>query len=198
MPTPPRTARLQRKTRETEIRLELSLDGRGETDVHTGLGLFNHMLELLAVWASFDLKLVCDGDLHVDAHHTMEDAGLILGEALALCLGDKKGINRVGDARVPMDEALAEAALDLSGRPWLAWRGGDLLPPTLMGEEIDVWREFYKSFAFSGRFNLHINFLYGKNAHHLLESAAKGAGAALKAAARIDGSALRSTKGVLA
>lgn len=163
----------------------------------TGFGLFDHALELLAFWANFDLRLVCEGDLRVDAHHTMEDVGLTLGDALLIALGDKTGINRVGDGKVPMDEALADVCLDLSGRPYLIWRGSELLPPVLGGEEIDVWREFYKSLATAGRFNLHISFLYGKNGHHMLESVAKGLGLALKQAIRIESSRIMSTKGVL-
>lgn len=127
----------------------------------------------------------------------MEDTGLALGEAINAALGDKRGIQRVGDGRVPMDEALTQVDIDLSGRPWLVWRGAELLPATLMGEEIDVWREFYKSLAFAGRFNLHINFEYGQNGHHLLESVAKGLGCALKRAIKIEGDEIRSSKGVL-
>ena len=193
----PRIARLQRKTRETDIKVELNLDGAGRLNIHTGLGLFNHTLELIAFWAGFDLDLTCSGDLDIDAHHSMEDTGLVLGEAIGVALGEKRGICRVGNGRVPMDEALAEVDIDLSGRPWLVWRGAELLPPSLMGEEIDVWREFYKSLAFSGRFNLHITFDYGQNGHHLLESVAKGLGSAFKRAIRIEDDKLRSTKGVL-
>ena len=127
----------------------------------------------------------------------MEDTGLVLGKALLDALGDRVGIARVGYGRVPMDEALAEVTLDLSGRPWLEWRGDDLLPPLLGGEEKDLWREFYKALATSGRFNLHIEFRYGKNGHHLLESAAKGLGLALAQAVRRRGDAIRSTKGGL-
>ncbi len=144
-----------------------------------------------------DLEIVCEGDLAVDAHHTMEDAGLVFGETMNAALGDKTGIRRVGNGRIPMDEALTTVDIDLSGRPYLVWRGDELLPRSLIGEEIDVWREFYKSFAFAGKFNLHINFLYGLNGHHLLESAAKGLGEALRQAMRNEGSSLRSSKGVL-
>ena len=163
----------------------------------TGFGLLDHMLTLTAFWAGMDLRLVCEGDMEVDAHHTTEDVGLLLGKALLEALGDRAGIARVGYGRVPMDEALAEATVDISGRPWLEWRGGELLPPVLAGEEKDLWREFYKAFASSARCNLHVEFRYGQNGHHLLESAAKGLGLALAQAVRRNGTTIRSTKGGL-
>ena len=195
--TAPRTSTQERKSAETDIRLELNLDGQGITDVKTGFGLLDHMLTLTAFWAGMDLRLVCEGDMEVDAHHTTEDVGLLFGKALLEALGDRAGIARVGYGRVPMDEALAEATVDLSGRPWLEWRGGDLLPPVLAGEEKDLWREFYKAIASSARCNLHIEFRYGQNGHHLLESAAKGLGLALAQAVRRNGTTIRSTKGGL-
>ncbi|WP_294487764.1 imidazoleglycerol-phosphate dehydratase, partial [uncultured Mailhella sp.] len=175
----PRSATLSRSTGETSVRLELRLDGRGETTVSTGFGMLDHMLTLTAFWARFDLCLTCSGDMHVDAHHTTEDVALCLGRALRDALGDRKGIARTGWARVPMDEALADVTVDLSGRPWLEFRGDELLPPVIAGEEKDVWREFYKALASAAQCNLHISFQYGKNGHHLLESAAKGLGLAL-------------------
>lgn len=192
-----RSAEIKRESQETRIELRLLLDGTGQTQISTGLGLFDHMLALLAFWASFDLFLKCEGDIEIDSHHTMEDTGLVLGTAFRDALGDRKGIERTGFGRVPMDEALAEVSIDISGRPWLEWRGDELLPPVIAREEKDVWREFYKAFVSTGRFNLHIGFLYGKNGHHLLESAAKGTGAALRYAIRKTGDTLRSTKGVL-
>ena len=195
--TAPRTSTQERKSAETDIRLELNIDGQGITDVKTGFGLLDHMLTLTAFWAGMDLRLVCEGDMEVDAHHTTEDVGLLFGKALLEALGDRAGIARVGYGRVPMDEALAEATVDLSGRPWLEWRGGDLLPPVLAGEEKDLWREFYKAIASSARCNLHIEFRYGQNGHHLLESAAKGLGLALAQAVRRNGTTIRSTKGGL-
>ncbi len=192
-----RTARIARTTAETDIFLCLELDGAGRTDVQTGMGLLDHMLTLTAFWGGFDLTVGCKGDLHVDAHHSAEDVGLCLGQALLQTLGERRGIARVGFARVPMDEALAEVTLDLSGRPWLEWRGDELLPPVLAGEERDLWREFYKSFASAARMNLHVSFLYGKNGHHLLESAAKGLGLALAQAVARTGNVVRSTKGSL-
>ncbi|WP_298066087.1 imidazoleglycerol-phosphate dehydratase HisB [uncultured Mailhella sp.] len=193
----PRFAGVSRSTAETSVRLELNLDGEGRTSVSTGFGMFDHMLTLIAFWARFDLTLVCTGDLHVDAHHTAEDAGLCLGQALRQALGDRQGIARAGWARVPMDEALADVTVDLSGRPWLEYRGDELLPGVIAREEKDVWREFYKAFASTAQCNLHITFHYGKNGHHLLESAAKGLGLALAQAVHISGSRTPSTKGSL-
>ena len=195
--TAPRTSTQERKSAETDIRLELNLDGQGITDVKTGFGLLDHMLTLTAFWAGMDLRLVCEGDMEVDAHHTTEDVGLLFGKALLEALGDRAGIARVGYGRVPMDESLAEATVDLSGRPWLEWRGGELLPPVLAGEEKDLWREYYKAIASSARCNLHVEFRYGQNGHHLLESAAKGLGLALAQALRRNGTTIRSTKGGL-
>lgn len=192
-----RSASLSRKTAETSVRIELDLDGSGKTSVSTGCGMLDHMLTLIAFWAKFDLDMVCTGDIHVDAHHTVEDAALCLGAALRESLGDRRGIRRAGWARVPMDEALADAAVDLSGRPWLEYRGDDLLPPVIAREEKDLWREFYKALAASAQCNIHISFLYGKNGHHLLESAAKGLGLALAQAVVRSGSGTPSTKGSL-
>lgn len=192
-----RTATRERKSAETDIRLQLTLDGEGKTSIKTGFGLLDHMLTLTAFWGNMDLQLICEGDMEVDAHHTAEDIGLTLGLALSDALGDKAGIARVGYARVPMDEALAEVTVDLSGRPWLVWRGEELLPPVLAGEEKDLWREFYKALTSTARCNLHVDFRYGKNGHHLLESAAKGLGLALAQAVRRQGTTIRSTKGGL-
>ncbi|MEG2139961.1 MAG: imidazoleglycerol-phosphate dehydratase [Bilophila sp.] len=196
-----RIGRVARETTETAISVALDLEGTGRIEVATGIGLLDHMLTLTAFWAQFDLVLSCKGDTHIDAHHSAEDIALCLGKAFAQALGDRTGIARVGFARVPMDEALAEVTLDISGRPWLEWRGDELLPPVLAGEERDLWREFYKSFAAAARMNVHVAFLYGKNGHHLLESAAKGFGLALaQAASRTEkriGNMVRSTKGSL-
>lgn len=193
----PRQASVKRASAETEIEARIDLDGSGKVRAETGIGLFNHMLTLIFFWADMDLEIKCRGDLEVDAHHSMEDTGLVIGAAILEALGDRVGIARTGYGRVPMDEALAEVTVDLSGRPWLEWRGDDLLPPVLAGEEKDVWREFYKALASSARCNLHVSFLYGKNGHHLLESAAKGLGIALRAAVLRGGRIIRSTKGEL-
>lgn len=192
-----RSGHVARTTTETDIDLTIALEGSGTIDVHTGFGLLDHMLTLTAFWAGFDLTVSCRGDLHIDAHHSAEDIALCLGQAFMQAVGDRKGIARVGFARVPMDEALAEVTLDISGRPWLEWRGDELLPPVLAGEERDIWREFYKSFAAAARMNVHVAFLYGRNGHHLLESAAKGLGLALAQAVSLTGNVVRSTKGSL-
>ena len=197
MTTDIRSAERSRRSAETDISLRLVLDGEGKVDVQTGFGLLDHMLTLTFFWAGMDLTLRCRGDMHIDAHHSAEDTALVLGQALLDALGDRRGIERVEHGRVPMDEALADVTLDLSGRPWLEWRGDELLPPVIAGEERDVWREFYKSFAAGARCNVHILLLYGKNGHHLLESAAKGLGLALRQAVRRTGTAIRSTKGGL-
>jgi len=189
-----RTASLSRTTKETDIRLSLALEGTGRTDIATGLGFADHMLTLLAFWAGFDLSLACTGDMHVDAHHSLEDVGLALGQGLAEALGDKAGIARVANAEVPMDEALAEVVVDLSGRPYLVY-ADELLPAVIAGEEKDVWREFFKSFAQRAGMNLHIRFEYGKNGHHLLEAAFKALGLALRQAVQVTRSGVSSTKG---
>ena len=193
----PREAAQERHSAETRISLSLNLDGEGKTRIQTGFGLLDHMLTLSMFWAGMDLQLSCQGDLDVDAHHSVEDIGLCLGAAIAQALGKKRGINRYGHIILPMDEALSEVTVDLSGRPWLEWRGDELLPPVMAGEEKDLWREFYKALASSARCNLHIAFLYGKNGHHLLESAAKGLGLALRQAVQRQGTTIRSTKGGL-
>lgn len=192
-----RRSRIQRATLETRIDLRLSLDGAGSAAVRTGYGLADHMITLLAFWGGLDLTLLCQGDLHVDAHHTLEDCALCLGQAIDGALGSRRGIARVGNARVPMDEALASVDIDLSGRPWLVYRNGGLLPPVIGGEERDVWREFFKSLAAGARMNLHIDYLYGENGHHLLESASKGLGLALKSAVALVRNDIPSTKGSL-
>ena len=192
-----RRATAERCSKETRIEASICLDGEGRIDVATGFGLLDHMLTLTFFWAGVDLTLRCKGDLEVDAHHTVEDCALVIGEAMAKALGDRAGIARVGYGRVPMDEALAEVTVDISGRPFAVWLGDDLLPPVMAGEEKDVWREWYKTLANTVRMNLHVSFLYGKNGHHLLESAAKGLGLALAHAMSRSGTTIRSTKGSL-
>ncbi len=192
-----RTSTIHRTTKETDIKLSLNIDGQGLVEVHSGFGLLDHMLTLTAFWANFDLSIHCVGDTHIDAHHTVEDIGLVFGKALLECLGDKAGIERVGHGRVTMDEALAEVTIDISGRPYLVWRGDELLPPVMGGEEKDLWREYYKAFSSAAAMNAHIDFLYGKNGHHLLESVAKGMGMALKNAVSQSSTKVRSTKGSL-
>lgn len=196
-PLPERKAEGKRISKETNIELAVNLDGTGKIDVKTGFGMLDHMLTLTFFWARMDLTLHCQGDLDVDAHHTVEDTAIVLGEAMRRALGDRAGIARVGFGRVPMDEALAEVTIDISGRPWLEFRGDELLPPVMAHEEKDVWREWYKALASAVRMNLHVSFLYGKNGHHLLESAAKGLGLALRDAVKRSGTEVLSTKGSL-
>ena len=193
-PSATRSATIERTTRETEIRVKLLVDGSGTVSSDTGFGFADHMIHLLGFWAGWDLELACRGDLEIDAHHTLEDVGLCLGQALDQALGDRRGITRVGWAKVPMDEALTEVVLDLSGRPYFVYQEA-LLPPTIAGQEKDLWREFFKSLAFRSRMNLHILFHYGLNGHHLLESVCKGLGIALGAACVPKRSGIPSTKG---
>jgi imidazoleglycerol-phosphate dehydratase len=191
-----RTATVKRATRETDISLTLTLEGEGKAAVDTGIGFADHMLTLAAFWAGFDLELTCRGDLEIDSHHTLEDIGLCLGQALAEALGDKRGIARVASAKVPMDEALAEVVIDLSGRPYIVY-DDTLLPDIIAGDEKDVWREFLKSFAYKAGMNLHVSFEYGQNGHHLLEAAFKAMGIALSRAVRGGRTGVSSTKGSL-
>lgn len=191
-----RTANMERQTRETRISVTLTLEGTGNCRVRTGFGFADHMLELMAHWAGFDLDLSCAGDMHIDAHHSVEDAGLCLGSVLHKALSERQGIARVGWARVPMDEALTDICLDLSGRPYLVYEEA-VLPPVIAGQEKDLWREFFKSFAVKAGMNLHVRMLYGQNGHHLLESAFKGLGLALRQAVRLERDTVLSTKGGL-
>ena len=185
-----------RETRETRVNVEITLDGSGQATVDTGFGFADHMLTLFAFWSGCDMQLSCRGDLEVDAHHSLEDVAICLGEALRLALGDKAGIARVGQAKVPMDEALCEVVVDLSGRPYLVYRE-DVLPPVIAGEEKDLWREFFKSLATACRMNLHVHYQYGQNGHHLVEAAFKALGLALRRAMTADGARVPSTKGSL-
>src|SRR5262249_32483701 len=184
-PAAPRRARVARKTRETDIRLVLDLDGSGRSKVSTGIGFLDHMLTALATHARFDLDVTCKGDLHVDAHHSVEDVGIAPGQALRQALGDKRGIVRFGDAYVPLDEALSRCVVDLSGRPWLhfgvefkARRIGDM--PT------ELFEDFFWALADHGRLNLHLDTLRGRNAHHIAETLFKSTARALAMAVALD------------
>ncbi len=192
----PGKSEYSRETGETKVVVSLNLSGSGEARIDTGLGCLDHMLHLFAFWAGFDLDMTATGDLHVDAHHTVEDCGLCLGRALYEAVGDKQGLARIGWAKVPMDESLAEAVLDLSGRPYLVYRE-TVLPAVIFGMEKDIWREFFKSLADQARMNLHIDLAYGENGHHLIEAACKGLGLALGQAVQSRGDTLPSTKGAL-
>ena len=194
-----RTARISRKTAETAITVELNLDGDGSYDNQTGIGFFDHMLGQLARHSLVDLKIRCTGDLHIDNHHSVEDTGIALGQALAKALGDKKGIRRYGSCLLPMDEALVRAALDLSGRPFLMWNLD--LPTQKIGSfDTELLREFFTALAMNGGITLHVEKLAGENSHHIAESAFKAVARALRDAIERDprkGDAIPSTKGIL-
>ena len=175
----PRTAELSRSTRETKIRLALNLDGKGKTSVSTGVGFFDHMLDLLGRHSLVDLEVKAEGDLQVDAHHTVEDVGIVLGQALEKALGDKRGIFRYGWAIVPMDESLAQVAIDLSGRP--AFVFDVAFPGESIGAfPVELVEEFLKALATSGRMNLHVSVPYGTNNHHISEAIFKSLAKALR------------------
>jgi len=194
-----RTATLTRKTSETAIELLLDLDGSGRTEIATGIGFFDHMLTALGRHAMFDLDISAEGDLHIDAHHTVEDVGIVLGQAIREALGDKRGITRFGHAVIPMDEALCEAAIDLSGRGYLGFE----VPferPMLGDMDTQLVQEFFQSLAANGQFALHIRLRAGHNAHHVAEAAFKSVARALRMAVAPDpraAGAIPSTKGVL-
>ena len=198
-PHPSRSATVARRTAETDIAVTLSLDGAGAADVDTGIGFLDHMLTALARHAMLDLVVRARGDLHIDFHHTTEDVGIVLGQALAQAVGDKRGIRRYGQSLLPMDEALVEAALDLSGRPFLAWDvafGRDKVG--LMDTEL--FEEFFRAFATNGLLTLHVTWRAGRNAHHVAEAAFKAVARALRAAVEPDpraAGAIPSTKGSL-
>ncbi|MEM1013245.1 MAG: imidazoleglycerol-phosphate dehydratase HisB [Planctomycetota bacterium] len=195
----PRTATITRVTGETDVRVTLTLDGTGTVAVDTGVGFFDHMLHLLGKHAMVDLDVKATGDLHVDAHHTVEDVGLSLGKALAQALGDKSGIRRYGQCRLPMDEALADVAIDLSGRAAFA---GDLKLSAndRVGDfDLELVAEFFKSLAAEAKLALHIDVIRGSNLHHIAEACFKGVGRALREAVELDPrmDGVPSTKGTL-
>lgn len=192
-----RKASIERKTLETEIRLELNLEGQGLSTINTGIGFFDHMLHALTKHSGFDIELECQGDLHVDDHHTVEDCGLALGQALAEALGDRRGIVRFAHAYAPLDEALARAVVDLSGRPWPSIDLG--LKREKIGElSCENIGHFFESFAMASKMSLHIDVLKGNNDHHRAEAAFKALALALKTAVSSNGGGgIPSTKGVL-
>ena len=180
-----RCAQVERKTLETEIRANFTLDGNGKHDISTGIGFFDHMLTLFCVHGLFDLNLQSQGDLHIDFHHTVEDVGLVLGEALTKALGDRKGINRYGYAIIPMDDALVEIAIDLSNRPYLVFHFPDKMP-NQNGIDTSLAMEFFRAVAQRGGMNMHIAIVYGENWHHMIEAVFKGLGRALRNAVALD------------
>lgn len=195
-----RQATITRKTKETDITVTINLDGTGQTSIQTGIGFFDHMLDQLGRHGLIDLTIHAKGDLHIDAHHTVEDTGLALGQALKEALGDKAGIHRYGYAMIPMDECLSRVALDLSNRPFLVWN----VPFTLarIGEqmETELFREFFQAFSQAGGITYHAENIYGVNNHHIIESVFKATARALHMAVTIDPQAqgkLPSTKGAL-
>jgi imidazoleglycerol-phosphate dehydratase len=193
-----RIATVNRKTKETAVAVVLNLDGRGKSDVRTGIQFLDHMLALFAKHGIFDMKIRCKGDLGVDAHHSVEDIGICLGAALEKALGDKKGLARFAHSYFPMDEALARVAIDLSGRPYLVYNVK--VNRKLVGElDSDLIEEFWKAVVSHARMNLHIELLYGRNAHHIFEAIFKAAARALSLATRIDPRirGVPSTKGVI-
>jgi imidazoleglycerol-phosphate dehydratase len=195
----PRTASVSRRTAETSIDISLNLDGSGKFVTETGVGFFDHMLSHIAKHGVFDLEIRCKGDLWIDQHHTIEDCGIALGEALAVALGDKAGLVRAGSAYMPLDETLAFAAIDLSGRPY-AQLDLKLLSREVGGLPPDLFNHFLESFAFAAKLNMHVKVLEGVNDHHKIEAAFKAMARALDAACRIDprrGGDIPSTKGTI-
>jgi imidazoleglycerol-phosphate dehydratase len=194
-----RSASITRKTSETDISLALDLDGAGRTDIATGLGFFDHMLTAFARHGLFDLNVAAKGDLQIDAHHTVEDVGIVLGQALRQALAEKRGITRFGQATVPMDEALVEAVIDLSGRAHVSWSVAFERP--MLGEvDTQLFEEFFRAFAGNGFLTLHVTRKAGTNAHHVAEAAFKSVARALKAAVALEprsAGEIPSTKGSL-
>ena len=194
-----RSATISRSTRETSIDVTVDLDGTGRYDVSTGIGFLDHMIEQLSRHSLIDMRVKAVGDLHIDQHHTTEDTGIAIGEAVAKALGDKAGIRRYGDALSPMDETLTRVALDISGRPYLVWNTS--FTQTRLGEmDTELFQHWFHSFAHAAGITLHVETLYGHNNHHIIESAFKGLARALRVAVEVDprkGDSIPSTKGVL-
>ena len=194
-----RTAKITRTTAETNISVEINLDGTGVYDNQTDVGFFDHMLDQLSRHALIDMTVRCEGDLHIDDHHTVEDVGIALGQALTQAVGDKRGITRYGACLLPMDDALVRAALDLSGRPFLVWNVE--LPTAKIGSfDTELVREFFQAFSNNGGITLHVEQLHGLNSHHIAEAAFKAVARALRDALEADprkANAIPSTKGML-
>ncbi len=194
-----RDASITRETRETSIEARVNLDGAGAYDVDTGIGFLDHMLEQLSRHGLIDLYVRAKGDLHIDYHHTTEDTGIVIGQAVAKALGDMRGITRYGTAHIPMDETLSRVALDISGRPYLVWRV-DFTRPKLGDMDTELFREWFQAFAQAAGITLHVETLYGENNHHIVESCFKGLARALRTAIAIDPRSVAeipSTKGTL-
>jgi imidazoleglycerol-phosphate dehydratase len=195
----PRRASIERNTKETRIAVSVDLDGQGRSEIATGVGFLDHMLDQLARHGLFDLTVKADGDLHIDFHHTTEDVGIALGQAFARALGDRRGIMRYGEAHVPMDEALTRVALDISARPYLVWQVG-FSRDKVGAMDTELFREWFHAFAQNAGITLHVATLYGENNHHIVESCFKALARALRAAVAVDPrrpDAVPSTKGTL-
>lgn len=197
-----RTGRVERVTKETSVLVELDLDGSGRTEVSTGVPFFDHMLAQLGKHGGFDLTVKAQGDLAVDAHHTVEDVGILLGECLREALGDKAGVRRFASIDVPLDETLIAVAVDLSGRPWLTYAvdpgaGGEAHPLGTPPFDPQLAEEFWRAFVTSAAITLHLRMISGRNTHHILEASFKGVARALRDAVRVDGAGVPSTKGTL-
>ena len=199
-----RTGRVERQTSETKVLVEIDLDGRGVTDVSTGVGFFDHMLTSFGKHGLFDLTVAVEGDLHIDSHHSVEDAAIALGQAFAEAAGDKVGVRRFGDAVIPMDEALVSAAVDLSGRPYLVHNEPEGAPHYLLGTETayatTLTRHVFESFTYHAKVALHVNVQAGRDWHHITEAQYKAVARALRQACELDPrqpNAIPSTKGVL-
>ena len=194
-----RIAKVNRKTKETSIEAEVNLDGKGVYKIDTGIGFLNHMLEQLSKHSLVDINLKAKGDLHIDLHHTTEDSGIVIGEAIAKALGDKKGIKRYAHAYIPMDETLSRVSLDISNRPYLVWNVK--LKVEKLGEmDTELFKEWFQAFSQSAGITLHIENIYGDNSHYIIESCFKGLARALRLALEKDaraGDSLPSTKGIL-
>jgi len=194
-----RTATVKRSTKETRIEATVALDGSGRAEIATGIGFLDHMLDSLARHSLMDIRLKAEGDLHIDFHHTTEDSGIVLGQAVAEALGDRKGIRRFGDALIPMDETLSRVALDISNRPYLIWKVA--FTRDKVGEmDTELFKEWFQAFAQQAGITLHVENLYGTNSHHIVESCFKGLARALRQAIEIDpraSTAVPSTKGKL-
>ncbi len=191
-----RKAEISRKTGETDITVKIDLDGSGKADISTGIGFFDHMLTALTVHSGFDITVKAVGDLYVDSHHTVEDTGIVLGQAFKEAIGDRKGIERYGSAYIPMDEALGFASLDISNRPFLVFKA-DFHDDRTGNFDTCLTEEFFRAFAFNGGITLHVIEEYGKNDHHIIEAMFKAVAHALKTAASVNGGQILSTKGVL-
>ena len=194
-----RTASIERKTKETNISVEVNIDGTGQYDIKTGIGFLDHMLEQLSKHSLIDLKIKAVGDLHIDLHHTTEDSGIAIGEAILQALSDKKGIKRYAHALIPMDETLSIVSLDVSGRPYLVWNVK--LKVEKLGEmDTELFKEWFQAFAQAAGITLHIENIYGDNSHHIIESCYKGLAKALRSAFEIDPrmkNSIPSTKGTI-